>query len=492
MSRSRTARVLRSAALLVALATSTTAALAVPATAHGAPVDPTTGRITYTIDRPADPTPDEADALARIDAAMAPAVALYNAHSDLVKELHVSYAPWVETADGSDNGSIRFGAGRQYMTERTALHEIAHTVGIGTFWQFDQLCRGGWTGVRGLALIRSWEGPGAGIGCGGSHFWPYGLNYEDEMSPGAAVRHVELTTAMVHDMVDPTTAPVVTTTTLPAARVGSAYAAVVDATGEPRPTLTLTSGTLPDGLGFDPATGTISGTPTAAGTSTVTVTAANGVGSGATQTLTLQVETAVPSRAPTGAVTSVVAVPGGVRVTGSATQADSAAPTTVQVRVDGAQRTAVAASGPGGAFTATATAASGTRRVCVVATGAGTAPTADLGCRTVTVLGSDPIGHLDDATTSSRRITAVGWAIDGDTTDPVTVQVTLDGKRATSATANAVRRDLARAFPGYGTAHGWSVRVGATPGKHRLCVVAVSTGSGADTALGCRTVIVPR
>lgn len=492
MSRSRTARVLRSVTLLVALATSTTAAIAVPATAHAAPADRTTGRITYTIDRPADPTPDEADALARIDAAMAPAVALYNAHSDLVKELHVSYAPWVETADGSDNGSIRFGADRRYMTERTALHEIAHTVGIGTFWQFDQLCRGGWTGVRGLALIRSWEGPGAGIGCGGSHFWPYGLNYEDEMSPGAAVRHVELTTAMVHDMVDPTTAPVITTTTLPPARVGSAYAAVVDATGEPRPTLTLTSGTLPDGLGFDPATGTISGTPTAAGTSTVTVTAANGVGSGATQTLTLQVETAVPSRAPTGAVTSVVAVPGGVRVTGSATQADSAAPTTVQVRVDGAQRTAVAASGPGGAFTATATAASGTRRVCVVATGAGTAPTADLGCRTVTVLGSDPIGHLDDATTSSRRITAVGWAIDGDTTDPVTVQVTLDGKRATSATANAVRRDLARAFPGYGTAHGWSVRVGATPGKHRLCVVAVSTGSGADTALGCRTMSVPR
>lgn len=129
--------------------------------------------------------------------------------------------------------------------------------------------------------------------------------------------------------------------------------------------------------------------------------------------------------------------------------------------------------------------------MCVVATCAGTAPTTDLGCRTVTVLGSTPVGRFENATTSFRKIATGGWAIDGDTTAPVSVRVTVDGKRAGTVTANAARPNVARSFPGYGAAHGWSSSTAASPGKHQVCAVAVSIAAGADTALGCKTVTVP-
>ncbi len=47
--------------------------------------------------------------------------------------------------------------------------------------------------------------------------------------------------------------------------------------GYPAPTVTLTSGTLPAGLSLDPATGTISGTPTTAGSASLTLQASNGI-----------------------------------------------------------------------------------------------------------------------------------------------------------------------------------------------------------------------
>ena len=53
---------------------------------------------------------------------------------------------------------------------------------------------------EGLArAIRETAGDIATLSTGGGHFWPYGLNYENEFSNTAADRHVQIVAAMVRD-----------------------------------------------------------------------------------------------------------------------------------------------------------------------------------------------------------------------------------------------------------------------------------------------------
>ncbi|MBQ6973039.1 MAG: putative Ig domain-containing protein, partial [Synergistaceae bacterium] len=73
------------------------------------------------------------------------------------------------------------------------------------------------------------------------------------------------------------TAPAITTTTLNPAAIGKPYTARLDATGNPAPTWRIASGTLPAGLILS-ADGSISGTPTRAGSFKITVIAENAVG----------------------------------------------------------------------------------------------------------------------------------------------------------------------------------------------------------------------
>ena len=59
------------------------------------------------------------------------------------------------------------------MTERTAMHEISHTLGVGQTAAFNTKCAAGdWKTA--LPLLRSFDGANAKITCGGGHFWPYG------------------------------------------------------------------------------------------------------------------------------------------------------------------------------------------------------------------------------------------------------------------------------------------------------------------------------
>ena len=73
------------------------------------------------------------------------------------------------------------------------------------------------------------------------------------------------------------TAPVITTTTLNPAAVGREYSSLLEATGNPAPTWRTASGTLPAGLTLS-ADGSISGTPTRAGSFKLTVRAENAAG----------------------------------------------------------------------------------------------------------------------------------------------------------------------------------------------------------------------
>ena len=160
--------------------------------------DPNVSKMTYTLYKSSNPSADELDAYARITDAMDRALARYNKFNNTWRHLNVYYAPGVPTAEASINGDVRFGSNRSYMVEGTALHEIAHTVGVGTAGHFQSKCDAqDWPSA--LPLLRSWDGPDARINCGGSHMWPYGLNYSNEFSETAFDRNVRLVQAMHHD-----------------------------------------------------------------------------------------------------------------------------------------------------------------------------------------------------------------------------------------------------------------------------------------------------
>jgi hypothetical protein len=154
--------------------------------------------ISWTLAKASNPTADQTDAYARITLAMQKATARYAQHSSLSKTVRVAYAPGVPSAEANYNGDLRFGSNRAYMNERTAMHEISHTLGVGQTANFDKLCASGnWKTA--LPLLRSFDGQSAKISCGGSHFWPYGLNYDTEWSETNANRHVQMVAAMVRD-----------------------------------------------------------------------------------------------------------------------------------------------------------------------------------------------------------------------------------------------------------------------------------------------------
>ncbi len=141
------------------------------------------------------------DVLDRITTAMDAAVARYNDGAEWPsRTLTVEYNTGVPTADANFNGHIRFGAGIGYQNERTALHEIAHTWGVGTssLWSAN-ISEGKFVGSNAVALMQTYNGEGATISTGGAHFWPYGLNFNSEWSETNAQRHVQMVWAMVQD-----------------------------------------------------------------------------------------------------------------------------------------------------------------------------------------------------------------------------------------------------------------------------------------------------
>lgn len=87
----------------------------------------------------------------------------------------------------------------------------------------------------------------------------------------------------------------ITTTTLPGATVGVAYTQTLAASGGTTPyTWSVTAGALPAGLGIDPATGVISGTPTTAETANFTVTVTDSSAPAATDTQALSIVVSAP------------------------------------------------------------------------------------------------------------------------------------------------------------------------------------------------------
>jgi len=134
----------------------------------------------------------------RIVAAMDEAVAFMNKHGRFKKALIANNSPGTPTADASYSGWINWGGS---INRRVALHEIAHTLGIGQHPNWGKNIEDGkWTGKHALAQLREFDGPEAVLHADRQHFWPYGLNQDHESNPVADLRFIKMVEAMRKDM----------------------------------------------------------------------------------------------------------------------------------------------------------------------------------------------------------------------------------------------------------------------------------------------------
>jgi hypothetical protein len=193
----------------------------------------------------------------------------------------------------------------------------------------------------------------------------------------------------------------------------------------------------------------------------------------------------------------------GIRVAGWVIDPDTTAPIDVAILVDGtvvktvtarAVRTDVGAvypsSGSAHGFDTTIASTPGNHEVKVRALNDGVGPDPDLAMRTVAVPTGNPFGIVDFMNAGPDLIEVIGWVIDPDTKASVTIRVDVDGATAGSAVANLSRPDVAAAYAGYGSAHGFRFTVPAASGLRNVCVTAVNLLGGTDARLLCRSVFV--
>ncbi|WP_407341781.1 hypothetical protein [Pengzhenrongella phosphoraccumulans] len=204
--------------------------------------------------------------------------------------------------------------------------------------------------------------------------------------------------------------------------------------------------------------------------------------------------------APFGALDSVVASSTGILLNGWSLDPDTTGPTDVHIYVDGAitvvhadQSRADIASifgkGDRHGFTYQAALPPGRHDVCVHAINTGAGANTLLGCSTVVVVDTVPIGSVDSMTTDNTGISVSGWTLDQDTWASTEAHVYIDGV-GTAMLADQSRPDVAAAF-GRGDKHGFSRSFPAAPGSHGICVFGINTSGGTNVTLTCRTVVVP-
>lgn len=160
---------------------------------------PGTGEVSFNFVRKENPTAAEQEAYGRIQNAMEEATALYNCYTSLKRVVTVYYNPDVPTANAShQSGVMNFGGS---ISTRTALHEYGHIFGVG-FGNFKSwLVDGKFTGPRVSALIKKIDNnPAAVINGGGTHIWPYGLNFPKEDSEQARINHCLIVEALAADI----------------------------------------------------------------------------------------------------------------------------------------------------------------------------------------------------------------------------------------------------------------------------------------------------
>ena len=97
-----------------------------------------------------------------------------------------------------------------------------------------------------------------------------------------------------------------------------------------------------------------------------------------------------------------------------------------------------------------------------------------------------PFGSVDAITDSSAGTTLRGWAVDADTSSPLTLHVWVGNAPFAAVTANTSRSDVETTYPGSGTNRGFSSTLDLPDGRQRVCVYAINVGPGSNTLLSCR------
>lgn len=167
---------------------------------------PFAGRITYQLNGaeswPSDVTP-------LITEAMDSALDYYNCYADFEKAITVNYNPGVPTAEANVDGWLSFGSNQSYMQVATAMHEVAHTLGVGYFPWTELMDDGLWIGPHVDAFMKALPAAERDpdeysqrdyIRGDAQHFWPYGLNQASEyQSEWSLINHVRIVAAMQQD-----------------------------------------------------------------------------------------------------------------------------------------------------------------------------------------------------------------------------------------------------------------------------------------------------
>ncbi|AMM20443.1 hypothetical protein AX769_10145 [Frondihabitans sp. PAMC 28766] len=205
------------------------------------------------------------------------------------------------------------------------------------------------------------------------------------------------------------------------------------------------------------------------------------------------------SHDPSGRVENIVRVPGGVSEKGWVRDPDTASPVTVRF-YDGANYlTETAASLPRAdvkkaypsapldtGFSKVIAVADGKHNVCTYGINVGAGANTGFGCHAVNLLAT-PYGRLDSVSRSGTSAKLVGWAIDPDTASPISVRFYVNGKYVGATPANVTRTDVAKVYPGYGTAHGYSATVKAAAGS-TVCSYGIDSAGKTNSLLGCKKV----
>lgn len=154
------------------------------------------GPLTYGLSGGSENWPE--DRRKRIVDAMNEAVAFLNKHGNFKKHVTANNSPGTPTADANYDGWINWGGS---ISRRVALHEISHTLGVGTHGEWHNNIKDGkWTGRHAIKQLREFDGPDAILYADRMHFWPYGLNFDNESSPEADLRFVKMVEALRKDM----------------------------------------------------------------------------------------------------------------------------------------------------------------------------------------------------------------------------------------------------------------------------------------------------
>ncbi|CAN5435693.1 hypothetical protein BH10ACT3_BH10ACT3_11630 [soil metagenome] len=113
----------------------------------------------------------------------------------------------------------------------------------------------------------------------------------------------------------------------------------------------------------------------------------------------------------------------------------------------------------------------------------------DPDCDGIACNGSPPTGAVDTLLENADEtgILVQGWTLDPDSDNSIAVHV-YDNGVGRAYVASQSRPDL---LPfGRGAAHGFSIEWLAAPGTHQVCVYGIDSAGGANTTLGCRSVLV--